>query len=428
MIRQNPVLKNVFTAAISGCALMSTVSATAATPASKLIPNQYIVVLDKAALPASLAKLGLNDLVQSTLVQVGGGVVLSKYSTALTGFSARITANQAEALGKLPFVKLVEQDQVMSASATQSNATWGLDRVDQRNLPMDGLYIYRDQAAAGVNVYVIDTGLNASHTEFTGRVGTGRNFAPNSDGLIGGLIPGGILPINLGALDLGTGLFSGDTDPADTTDCNGHGTHVAGTATGTVYGVAKKATIHAVRVLGCSGSGSNAGVIAGVDWVAANAVKPAVGNMSLGGGDSPALDQAVENVIAKGISMAVAAGNDSSGACSGSPYKAPNAITVGSTDNGDGMSSFSNFGTCIDIFAPGGSITSASSSNNTGTAVLSGTSMASPHVAGAIALILGASPGANPAQVRSTLVGNATPGKVTSIGANTVNLLLYTAP
>jgi len=399
-------------------------------PAAKaqLIPNQYIVVLDKAALPAPLARLGLNDLVQSTLVQVGGGVVLNKYGAALTGFSARITPNQAEALAKLPYVKLVEQDQVMKASATQNGATWGLDRVDQRNLPMDGKYIYRDAAAAGVNVYVIDTGLNASHSEFTGRVGAGQNFAPNNDGLVGSFIPGGIVPLNLAALDLGTGLFDGGTDSNDTTDCNGHGTHVAGTAAGTVYGVAKKATIYPVRVLGCSGSGSNAGVIAGVDWVAANAVKPAVGNMSLGGGDSPALDTAVENVIAKGISMAVAAGNDSSGACSGSPYKAPNAITVGSTDNGDGMSSFSNFGTCLDIFAPGGSITSADYSNNTGSTVLSGTSMASPHVAGAIALILGTSPNASPAQVRAILVGNATPGKVTSIGANSPNLLLYTAP
>lgn len=428
MIRHKAMLKNAMAAAISATAVLAAATASAAATAPKLIPNHYIVVLDQAALPKSLAKLGLKDLVQSTLVQVGGGVVLNQYGSALTGFSARITANQAEALAKLPYVKLVEQDQVMSASATQTGATWGLDRVDQRNLPMDGLYIYKDAAAAGVNVYVIDTGLNASHTDFTGRVGTGRNFAPNSDGIIGGLIPGGIVPINIGALDFGTGLFSGDTDPNDTTDCNGHGTHVAGTATGTVYGVAKKATIHAVRVLGCNGSGSNAGVIAGVDWVAANAVKPAVGNMSLGGGDSPALDQAVENVIAKGISMAVAAGNDSSGACSGSPYKAPNAITVGSTDRGDGMSSFSNFGACIDIFAPGGSITSASSTNNNGTAVLSGTSMASPHVAGAIALILGDTPTASPAQVRSTLVGNGTPGKVTSIGANTVNLLLHTAP
>ena len=392
------------------------------------IPNQYIVVLDKAALPASLAKLGLKDLVQSTLVQVGGGVVLSQYSTALTGFAARISPNQAAALAKLPYVKSVEQDQVMRSSATQTGATWGLDRVDQRNLPMDGLYIYRDQAGAGVHVYVIDTGLAAGHSEFTGRVGAGRNFAPNNDGIVGGFIPGGIVPINIGALDFGTGLFTGPTDPADTTDCNGHGTHVAGTAAGTLYGVAKQATIHSVRVLGCNGSGSNAGVIAGVDWVAANAVKPAVGNMSLGGGDSPALDTAVENVIANGVAMAVAAGNDSSGACSGSPYKAPNAITVGSTDNGDRMSSFSNFGPCLDIFAPGGNITSADYSTASGSTELSGTSMASPHVAGALALLLGATPTATPAQLRASLIGNATPGKVTSIGANSVNLLLYTAP
>ncbi len=417
------LLNTVFATVLTGA---TAVAVQAATPAPVLIPNQYIVVLDKAALPVSLARLPLSELVQSTLVQVGGGVVLNHYGTALTGFSARITANQAEALARLPYVKRVEQSQVFKASATQSGATWGLDRVDQRNLPMDGLYIYRDSAGSGVNVYVIDTGLAASHTEFTGRVGAGKNFAPNNDGLVGSFVPGGIVPLNLAALDFGTGLFDGGTDPDDTTDCNGHGTHVAGTAAGTVYGVAKKATIHAVRVLGCSGSGSTDGVIAGVDWVAANAVKPAVGNMSLGGGDSPALDAAVENVIARGISMAVAAGNDSSGACSGSPYKAPNAITVGSTDNGDGMSSFSNFGTCLDIFAPGGSITSADYSTADGSAVLSGTSMASPHVAGAIALILGTTPIATPAQVRSTLVGNATPGKVTSIGVNSPNLLLYT--
>ncbi len=427
MSHRTRVLKSAVSATLTAVVALAAIPAQSA-PAKKaeLIPNQYIVVLDRAALPPSLAKLDHRDLVQSTLVQVGGGVILNQYQAALTGFSARITPNQAAALARLSYVKMVEQSQVFSTSATQSGATWGLDRVDQRNLPMDGLYIYRDQAGAGVNVYVIDTGLNGSHTEFAGRVGAGRNFAPNNDGLIGSFIPGGIVPINTGALDFGTGLFSSPTDPADTTDCNGHGTHVAGTAVGTVYGVAKQATIHPVRVLGCNGSGSTDGVIAGVDWVAANAVKPAVGNMSLGGGNSPALDTAVENVIARGISMAVAAGNDSSGACSGSPYKAPNAITVGSTDNSDRMSSFSNFGPCLDIFAPGGSITSADSSNNTGSTVLSGTSMASPHVAGAIALILGATPSATPAQVRSTLVGNATPGKVTSIGANSANLLLYT--
>lgn len=428
MIGQNPVFKNAVAAALGATAMLLAANASAAAPAPQLIPNQYIVVLNQSALPASLAKLGLNDLVRSTLVQVGGGVVLHQYGAALTGFSARITANQAAALAKLPYVKLVEQDQVMKASATQTGATWGLDRVDQRNLPMNGQYIYKDQAGAGVHVYVIDTGLNASHSEFTGRVAAGKNFAPNNDGLVGSFIPGGIVPLNMAALDFGTGLFDGGTDANDTTDCNGHGTHVAGTAVGTVYGVAKQATIHAVRVLGCSGSGSNAGVVAGVDWLAANAVKPAVGNMSLGGGDSAALDAAVQGVINSGVAMAVAAGNDSANACSGSPNKLPAAITVGSTDNGDGVSSFSNFGACVDLFAPGGSITSADYTDNTGTSVLSGTSMASPHVAGAVALILGQTPSASPAAVLSTLIGNATPGKLTAQGAGSPNLLLYTAP
>ncbi len=428
MTRDKTLAKTLLAAVLTGVTALAAIpAATAAAPQARVIPNQYIVVLDRAAIPASLAKLGVKDLVDSTLVQVGGGVVLARYQTALLGFSARLTANQAEALAKLPYVKSVEADQVMSAVATQNNATWGLDRIDQRNLPMDGRYIYRDQAGAGVDVYIIDTGLNANHTDFTGRVKQGRNFTPNSDGVVGGLLPvGGLVPLNIGALDLGTGLFAGDTDPNDTTDCNGHGTHVAGTAVGTVYGVAKRASVVPVRVLGCSGSGSTTGVIGGVDWVAQQTRRPAVANMSLGGGDSPALDQAVTNAINRGISFVVAAGNDSSGACSGSPYKVPNAVTVGSTDQGDRMSSFSNFGPCIDIFAPGGSITSASHSNNTGSTVLSGTSMASPHVAGAVALILGANTAFAPSTVSGALRNNATPGKVTSIGANTQNFLLFT--
>ena len=419
-------------AAVGGCAslVVLPVAASAATAPrpAQVIPNQYIVVLKADALPNSLAGQNIQNLAQSALATVGGGVVLNHYRSALLGFSARLSANQAAALAKLPYVARVEADQVMRASATQTGATWGLDRVDQRAMPLNGTYIYRDQAGAGVHVYILDTGLNASHSDFAGRVGAGQNFAPNNDGLIGGLIPGGIVPINIGALDFGTGLFSSPTDPNDTTDCNGHGTHVAGTAAGTVYGVAKKATVHAVRVLGCNGSGSNAGVIAGVDWLAANAVKPAVANMSLGGGDSDALDQAVKNVIASGVAMAVAAGNDSANACSGSPNKVPEAVTVGSTTNTDAMSSFSNFGPCVDIFGPGSNITSADYSSNTGSAVLSGTSMASPHVAGALALLLAQSPGSSPAALANALLADATPGVLTGLGTGSPNALLYTAP
>lgn len=431
MTRRSKLLKTVFAAAVGGCASLVVLPAYSApvapTKQARIIPNQYIVVLKQQSLPKSLRGQNIRSLAQTALASVGGGKVINHYQSALLGFSVQMTANQAAALAKLPYVASVEADQVMSASATQTGATWGLDRVDQRAMPLNGTYIYRDQAGAGVNVYVLDTGLNANHSDFAGRVGAGRNFAPNSDGLVGSLIPGGLIPLNLAALDFGTGLFDGGTDPADTTDCNGHGTHVAGTAVGTTYGVAKAATIRAVRVLGCSGSGSNAGVIAGVDWVTANAVLPAVANMSLGGGDSPALDVAVQNLIASGVAIAVAAGNDSANACSGSPNKVPEAITVGSTTNTDAMSSFSNFGACVDIFAPGSDITSADSNSNSGSTVLSGTSMASPHVAGALALLLGQNPSASPADLANTLLGDATPGVLTGLGAGSPNALLYTA-
>ncbi|HEY0973327.1 MAG TPA: S8 family peptidase [Solimonas sp.] len=374
------------------------------------IPNQYIVVLDSPALGSPQARLGLIDRVQGLLVQVGGGQVLGHYTQALLGFVARMTPVQAEALARLPGVKLVEQDQIVRVSATQANATWGLDRIDQRDLPLNATYSYPDQAGAGVHVYVIDTGLNAAHTDFSGRVGNGRNFASNG---------GGSLLCQL----LGIGCPA--PDPVNTTDCNGHGTHVAGTAAGTVYGVAKRATVHAVRVLDCGGSGANSGVIAGVDWVAANRVLPAVANMSLGGGNSDALDAAVNNAIAQGVTFVVAAGNDNANACTGSPNRVPAAITVGSTTNTDARSSFSNFGTCLDLFAPGSNITSAWHTGNTATSTISGTSMASPHVAGAAALVLGANPGLTPAQVTDAVVGNATLGKVTSPGNGSPNALLY---
>jgi len=368
------------------------------------IPNQYIVTLKKPLDGTPLASLPVAQQASSLLSLVGGGQVLNTYEYALHGFAATLSPLQAQLLALNPLVAAIEQDQTVRAVATQTGATWGLDRVDQRARPMDGQYIYPDAAGQGVHVYVIDTGLNANHTEFTGRVGASRNFVGT------------------------TSLFSTTApDPANWADCNGHGTHVAGTAAGTVYGVAKKATIHAIRVLDCQGSGSNSGVIAGVDYVTQNAQRPAVANMSLGGGDSAALDTAVKNSIAAGIAYAVAAGNDSANACTGSPNKLPEAITVGATENTDAMASYSNFGTCLDIFGPGSNITSANYSNNTGTSVLSGTSMASPHVAGAAALVLARNTSASPQQIRDTLLAEATTGVLTGIKTGSPNKLLYVA-
>lgn len=354
------------------------------------IKDRYIVVLNDAVV-GNRGEGSFAEAYAVNLTAAYGGKVDRIFKHALNGFTAEMSEKEAEALSKDPSVAYIEEDQEMSINAVQSPATWGLDRIDQRNLPLSNSYTY-NLTGAGVNTYTIDTGVRFSHNEFTGR--TGSSFDAIGDGQNGN-------------------------------DCNGHGTHVAGTIAGTTYGVAKGSTVHRVRVLNCQGSGSNSGVIAGVDWVTANHVKPAVANMSLGGGASSALDTAVNNSINSGVTYAVAAGNSNVDACNSSPARAPAAITVGSTSNTDARSSFSNFGTCLDIFAPGSSITSAWYTSNTATNTISGTSMASPHVAGVAALYLNQNGHQAPATVRNAIVGNATSGVVGSAGSGSPNLLLY---
>ncbi|GMT96836.1 hypothetical protein KH5H1_09550 [Corallococcus caeni] len=356
---------------------------------ARAVPNEYIVVLRDST--QEVRQQGAANIARE-LVSLGGGKVLRTYEHSIHGFLANMSEAEAQRLLSDPRVAYVQENGLIHVSATQTNATWGIDRIDQRDLPRNSSYTYNVDGT-GVHAYVIDTGIRLTHTEFTGRLGNGYDFIDN------------------------------DSDPSD---CHGHGTHVSGTVGGTTWGVAKKVTLHGVRVLDCTGYGNDAQVIGGIDWVAANHVKPAVANMSLGDVGIQAIDDATERLIAAGVTTVVAAGNDSANACDYSPARAPNAITVGSTTSSDGRSSFSNYGTCVDIFAPGSSITSASNSGNTSSTSMSGTSMASPHVAGAAALYLSANPSATPAQVRDALVNNATPNKVTSPGTGSPNKLLYT--
>jgi subtilisin family serine protease len=366
----------------------STDASFAATPAaaSQRIPNRYIVVLRNDARDVPGLARGL--------AAAHGGSVGHVYEAALKGFSITLgSETAANAIARNPNVAFVEPDQEMTASIVQSGATWGLDRIDQRLLPLSTTFTYT-ATASNVTAYIVDTGILPGHTEFGARASTG---------------------------------YDAITPTAPKADCNGHGTHVAGTVGGNTYGVAKGVALVGVRVLDCNGSGSNAGVIAGVNWVAANAKKPAVANMSLGGGASTALDAAVNGAINAGVTFVVAAGNSNRNACNYSPARVANAITVGATTNTDARASYSNFGSCLDIFAPGSGITAAWHTSTTALNTISGTSMASPHVAGVAALYLATNTAATPATVRNALVNNATTNRVTSAGSKSPNRLLFTA-
>ena len=373
----------------------------APSPASAELPVRgFIVVLnDSVANPAAVAAEHGRRF---------GASITHVYSHALKGYAASVSLDGIAALAADPRVAYVEADGVVRALTTQSGATWGLDRIDQATRPTNGTYNYTN-TGAGVNAYVIDTGINFAHPDFGGRAVRGTDKVTSSGGLLG--------------LGGGGGSTNGE-------DCNGHGSHVAGTVGGSTYGVAKSVRLVAVRVLDCGGSGATSSVIAGVDWVTADhdPGEAAVANMSLGGGASSALDTAVNNSINDGVSYAIAAGNGNAlgvaeNACNVSPARVPNAMTIGATDNTDRKASFSNYGNCVDWFAPGVSITSAWM--NGGTNTISGTSMAAPHVAGVAALYLQSNAAASPALVRTALFNLTTKAIVTS-SSSVNNHLLFT--
>ncbi|MFD5496503.1 S8 family peptidase [Streptomyces sp. NPDC001812] len=353
--------------------------------AANAVAGSFIVTLK-----ADEAKAGSAE--GRALAKKYGAEIERTYTKALNGYEVEASEAEAKRLAADPAVASVIQNRTFHTTATQpSPPSWGLDRIDQRSLPLNNAYTYPDSAGEGVTAYVIDTGVRITHSDFGGRASYGYDAVDNDN---------------------------------TAQDGNGHGTHVAGTVAGNAYGVAKKAKVVGVRVLNNSGSGTTAQVVAGIDWVARNAVKPAVANMSLGGGADSALDAAVRNAVASGVTFVVAAGNESTNASTKSPARVAEAITVGATTSGDARASYSNYGSILDVFAPGSSITSAWHTGDTATNTISGTSMASPHVAGAAALHLAANPSATPAQVSSALTAAATTGVVGNPGSGSPNLLL----
>ncbi len=360
------------------------------------VAGQYIVVFnDPVSNPRALS---------AQLAQQNGGRLLHSYSSALKGFAAVLSPAAVQALRNNPNVDYIEQDSTVGLNTTtddtpeaavvqlQNSASWGLDRIDQRDRPLSSTYEYR-YTGTQVHAFILDTGIRTTHTELATRV--------SSNG------------------------FTAINDGQGSNDCNGHGTHVAATVGGVTWGVAKGVRLIPVRVLGCDGSGTTSGVIAGLDYVSRDTRRPAVANLSLGGGASIAMDNAVSNTVNNGVTVVVAAGNSNKDACNFSPARVPSALTVGATTSGDARASYSNYGSCLDVFAPGSAITSAWHTSDTATATLNGTSMAAPHVAGVAALALAADPQATPSALALFVVDNASLNKISSAGNGSPNRLVY---
>lgn len=382
---------------VAACAKLDNAARPEAETETSSDVNTYIVVLKQQPSQLKATQAQAEVVVQASLTKIENELQLNsavhQFTAALHGGVYKLNTKEVSRLSQHPQVAYVEKDQIVKLSAAQLNPTWGLDRIDQASLPLDQSY---NVGLSGQNVtaYVIDTGILNSHNEFEGRASSGFDFIDND---------------------------------SDATDCNGHGTHVSGTIGGKTYGVAKKVKLVGVRVLDCNGSGSYSGVIAGVDWVTANHKGASVANMSLGGPISQALEDAIANSIKAGVVYAIAAGNSNQSACLSSPARLKEAIKVGSTTNLDARSSFSNYGECVDIFAPGSDIESAWDTSNSATNKISGTSMATPHVAGVLSLLLEKSPSLSQEQAKNVIIEGSLSNKISSAGAGSPNRLLNTA-